>query len=299
MKRVRVDVARAAETVLERLGSAPDVVIVLGSGLGGLVDQVEVHAEIPFDDVPGLPAAGVPGHAGRYVHGTLGGRAVLMQAGRFHVYEGHPLDVVAAPVRIARALGVETLLLTNAAGGIAESLEPGAIMLIEDHLNLMARNPLMGPVAAGELRFPDMTTAYDPALRARAIEVADDLGIPLARGVYAAMTGPSFETPAEIRMLSRLGADAVGMSTVPEVVTARAGGMRCLAFSLITNLAAGRSGTPLSHEDVMEIGREAGRTMSRLVRAIVERLPPPGDGAPAGGEGSRPGGQEDPGTSTK
>ncbi len=230
---------------------------------------------------------------------------MLMQAGRFHVYEGHTLDVVAAPVRIARALGVDTLLLTNAAGGIAESLEPGSIMLIEDHLNLMARNPLMGPVAAGEERFPDMTTAYDPALRARAVEVAAELGIALERGVYAAVAGPSFETPAEIRMIARLGADAVGMSTVPEVVTARAGGMRCLALSLITNLAAGRSASPLSHEEVMEVGREAGRTMSRLVRTIVERLPrsddaaPSEDAAPSREEDARPGDQGALGTSTK
>lgn len=281
MRRARIDVARAAQAVRERIEGVPELVIVLGSGLGGLVDEVEARAEIAFDEVPGLPAAGVPGHAGRYVYGTLGGRAVLVQAGRFHVYEGHALDVVAAPVRIARALGVETLLLTNAAGGIAEPLEPGSIMLIDDHLNLMARNPLMGPVEEGEARFPDMTTAYDPVLRTHAVEVAEELGIPLQRGVYAAVTGPSFETPSEIRMLARMGADAVGMSTVPEVVTARAGGMRCLAFSLITNLAAGRSASPLSHEEVMEIGRTAGRTMSRLVRAIVESLPRGGaQGAP-------------------
>ncbi len=267
------EITRAAGLLRERLDWTPEIMAVLGSGLGFLADAVDEPVSIPFDEIPGLPSAGVAGHQGRYVAGLLEGRRVLVQAGRFHVYEGHPMGVVAAPVRIAAGMGVERLLLTNAAGGINRRFSPGTIMVLEDHLNLMWRGPLVGPVREGEERFPDMSAAYDPEFREVARRVALGLDLELARGVYAAVTGPSYETPAEIRMLAALGADAVGMSTVPEVISARAAGMRVLAFSLITNLAAGISPTPLSHEEVLEAGKEASGRFEALVRALLAELP--------------------------
>jgi purine-nucleoside phosphorylase len=249
------------------------VVVVLGSGLGGLVRAVSDPLVVPFTDVPGFPPTGVAGHAGQYVSGLLGGRRVLLQAGRFHVYEGHPMEVVAAPVRVAAALGVRFLLLTNAAGGVNPDLEPGDVVVLEDHINLMFRSPLIGPPRKGEERFPDMSAPYDEELRRLALASAADLGIPLRTGVYAALTGPSFETAAEVRMLGRLGADVVGMSTVPEVVTARALGMRCLALSMVTNKGTGLAASPLSHVEVQEVGARAGPTVGRLLEAVVAGLP--------------------------
>lgn len=272
----RFDPAEAASALADRLPfDAPEAVIVLGSGLSGLAEGVEDAVEVPFGTLPGFPVAGVKGHAGRYVAGRLEGRRVLMQAGRFHVYEGHPLDVVGAPVRIAHRLGARFLLLTNAAGGVARHLEPGSIMLLDDHVNFMWRSPLTGPVQPGEERFPDMSAPYDPALQELSMEAARTLKIPLGRGTYAAVAGPSYETPAEVRMLERCGADAVGMSTVPEILVARALGLRCLAFSLITNRAAGLSRDPLSHDEVLETGRVAGGRLQALVRRVVGQLPRP------------------------
>jgi purine-nucleoside phosphorylase len=267
------DIPGAAAALRARIGGDPEVAIVLGSGLGQLAANVRDPVVVPFADVPGFPAAGVAGHAGEYVFGTLGGRHVLLQSGRFHVYEGHPLDVVAAPVRVAAALGVRALILTNAAGGVNPQLEPGDVVLLEDHLNLMFRSPLIGPVRGEEERFPGMDDAYDPELRRIALAAAATLDLPLHKGVYAALTGPSYETAAEIRMLGRLGADVVGMSTVPEVLTARAIGLPCLAFSMVTNKGTGLSDVPLSHVDVLEVGARAGRVVARLVEAVVVALP--------------------------
>ncbi|MCG6987961.1 MAG: purine-nucleoside phosphorylase [Gemmatimonadetes bacterium] len=267
------DIARAAAALRARIGGDPEVAIVLGSGLGQLATGVRDPVVVPFTDVPGFPPAGVVGHAGEYVFGTLGGRQVLLQSGRFHVYEGHPLDVVAAPVRVAAALGVRFLILTNAAGGVNPGLEPGDVVLVEDHLNLMFRSPLIGSVHGDEDRFPTMDEAYDAELRRIALAAAGTLDLPLHRGVYAALTGPSYETAAEVRMLGRLGADVVGMSTVPEVLTARAIGLRCLAFSMVTNKGTGLSDVPLTHVDVLEVGARAGRLVARLVEAVVAGLP--------------------------
>lgn len=264
--------AEAREFVAARLSRTPRVHLVLGSGLGGLADLLPDPEVIPFHEIPGFPSVSVPGHAGRFLAGQLDGVDVLLQAGRFHFYEGHAGSVVAAPVRLARALGTEILVVTNAAGGIRPGLEPGGLVLLTDQVNFQARSPLVGPVWPGETRFTDMTRAYDPDLRALALEVAGEEGIPLAEGVYAAVLGPSFETPAEIRLLARLGADVVGMSTVPEVLAARAGGLRCLGFSLVTNLAAGISGEALSHQEVMETGDRSAATLQRLVRGILRRL---------------------------
>ena len=239
----------ALEAVLEIIPERPDVFLVLGSGLSGLAEGVTNGVSIPFDEVPGFPKSGVAGHAGRLVSGRVEGKRVLFQAGRFHFYEGHASGVVVAPVRLAAHLGAKTVILTNAAGSLDPGLSPGSLLLLDDHINLMGRSPLAGPVADGEERFPDMSAPYDKGLQGLALELARERGIPLSRGTYAAVLGPSYETPAEIRFLRLAGADAVGMSTVPEAITARALGMRVLAFSLITNQAAGLGSGLLNHDE--------------------------------------------------
>ncbi len=264
----------AARVLKERLGATrPRAAIVLGSGLGFLADEVQDGTRIPYADLPGFPQPGVIGHTGELVVGTLGGVPVVVQSGRFHLYEGHSADVAALPVRVFHEVGIRTLIVTNAAGGVRSTFHPGTLMLIADHVNLMFRNPLVGPVREGEERFPDMSAPYDPELRALARQVALDEHIPLEEGVYVALLGPSFETPAEIRMMQRLGVDAVGMSTVPEVIAARARGMRCLGFSTITNLAAGISPTALSHQEVLEVGRQVGHSLGTIVKGVVRQLP--------------------------
>jgi purine-nucleoside phosphorylase len=265
-------VRSAAEAVAARLaGRRPRVAIVLGSGLGFLADDVADAVRIPYRDVPGFPATGVAGHKGELVAGALAGVPVIAQSGRFHLYEGHAAEVVVRPVRAFAALGAEIVIFTNAAGGLRPTFRPGTLMLIADHINFMWRNPLIGPVGAGEERFPDMSEPYDPALRALAREAAREARVPLEEGVYCALLGPSYETPAEIRMLQRLGADAVGMSTVPEVIAARARGLRCLAFSTITNAAAGL-GPPLSHAEVLEVGERVAGQLAQVIRGVVTRL---------------------------
>ena len=267
------DVTRAAAAVRERLGGRkPTVAIVLGSGLGALAERIEAPIRIGYRDIPGFHAPTVEGHKGELVIGTLGGKTVIGQSGRFHMYEGHSADEAALPVRVFRALGVDTLVVTNAAGGLRRTFAAGTIMLISDHINLTGRSPLIGPVRPGELRFPDMTVAYDADLRTVARTVAERLGIPLAEGVYVGLLGPTYETPSEVRMLGQLGGDAVGMSTVAEVIAARAGGMRCLGLSTITNPGAGLSGTPLSHAEVMEIAGRMGDRVGRLIEGIVAAL---------------------------
>ncbi len=204
-----------------------------------------------------------------WLRGTLGGRAVLCQSGRFHGYEGHPPDLVALPVRLFIALGIRDLVVTNAAGGIGPLLAPGSLMLITDHLNLTGTNPLTGAVRPGEERFPDMSAPYHPAWRRATLAAARAAGIALQEGTYAAVTGPSYETPAEVRMLRTLGADAVGMSTVPEVIAARAAGVRCLGVSIIANRAAGLSPHRLTHADVVRAADAAGTSLGRLIEAVL------------------------------
>jgi purine-nucleoside phosphorylase len=263
----------AAEAVRTRIGAgAPRVAIVLGSGLGQLADAVTQPVRIGYADIPGFPKPGVAGHKGELVAGSLEGVPVLVQSGRFHLYEGHPIETTALPVRVFARLGIRTLVVTNAAGGIRSTFRPGTLMLISDHVNLMFRNPLIGPVLEGEERFPDMSDPYDRELRQLAREVARDARIALDEGVYVGLLGPSYETPAEIRMLQRFGVDAVGMSTVPEVIVARARGLKCLGFSTITNLAAGISPTVLSHEEVLEVGRQVGDALGSIVKGVVARL---------------------------
>ncbi len=270
---IHPELDKARDILASRLPVRPRVHLVLGSGLGGLAGALEGGHEVPFSEVPGLPAASVAGHAGRFMVGVLHGVPVLLQAGRLHLYEGHGASTVAAPVRLGRMLGAEILVVTNATGGIGSNLQPGSLVLIRDHLNLQCASPLTGPVQPGEERFPDMTEAYDRELRELARAVAVELEIDLTEGVYAGVRGPAFETPAEIRALGHLGADVVGMSTVPEVLAARAGGMRCLGISLVTNLAAGRSGEPLSHQEVMETGDRSAARLQRLILGILAALP--------------------------
>ena len=266
-------IAEAASALSRRLGSLePRAAIVLGSGLGFLADEVRDAVRIPYAEIPGFPEPGVAGHKGELVAGTLDGAQVLVQNGRFHLYEGHGAEVVGLPVRVFATLGVRTLVVTNAAGGLRLTFRPGTLMLIADHINLMFRNPLTGPVLDGEERFPDMSEPYDAKLRALARDVAREAKIPLEEGVYVGLLGPSYETPAEIRMLQRLGADAVGMSTVPEVIAARARGLRCLGFSTITNLAAGISSTALSHQEVLEVGQQVGQALGTIVKGVLRRL---------------------------
>ena len=262
----------ATEAVRGRLGKVkPRVAIVLGSGLGPLADEVQSAIRIPYSAIPGFPEPGVAGHKGELVAGTLEGVPVIVQAGRFHLYEGHPAALAALPVRVFGELGVDTLIVTNAAGGIRRTFRAGTLMLIADHINLMWRNPLTGQPEQGEERFPLMHEPYDASLRKHALAVAAAAGIPLEEGVYAGLLGPSYETPAEVRMLERLGADAVGMSTVPEVLAARARGMRCLGFSSITNPAAGL-GAPLAHEEVLEVGKVVARDLGVLIKGVLKSL---------------------------
>ncbi len=264
---------RAADAVRARLGvGAPACAVVLGSGLGALADEVADARRVPFTDVPGFPAATVVGHAGALVAGTLAGREVLLLAGRFHLYEGHPAQLAAFPTRVVHALGARTLFVSNAAGGVRRTFAPGDLMVIADHLNLMFRNPLVGAVEEGDVRFPDLSDPYDAALRRVLREAARAVGVPVQEGVYAGLLGPSYETPAEVRMLERLGADAVGMSTVPEVIVAKALGMRVAGVSCITNPASGTSLAPLDHADVLAVGREASARFRALVAEFVARL---------------------------
>ena len=262
-----------ADALRERLGvRSPAAAIILGSGLGGLAARLEDAVRVPFRDIPGFPTATVVGHSGALVAGSLGGRDVIALAGRFHMYEGHDAPLAAFPVRVMRALGASVLLVSNAAGGIRHTFRPGDLMLIADHLNLMGRNPLLGPVHPGDERFPDMSSPYDTVLRGLIQQAAVATGVALTSGVYAGLLGPSYETPAEVRMLRTLGADAVGMSTVPEVIAARAMGMRVAGISCITNLACGISPTLLSHADVLETSRRVGDRFERLMAAVVAGL---------------------------
>lgn len=258
----------------ERVTRAPHAILVLGSGLGGLADEIEDAVRIPFGDIPGFPrrTQELAGHAGALVVGRWNGVEVATMQGRFHLYEGwRPADV-ALPIRALAALGAEVMLLTNAAGGVRPGMTPGDLMIIADHINLMGANPLIGAVVPGEERFPDMSDPYDAEFRRIAEEVALELGIPVTQGVYTALSGPSYETPAEIRMLARLGADAVGMSTVPEVIVGRALGIRCFGISCITNLAAGLGGSKLSHDEVMEVGARVRDQLAALVRGVLPRI---------------------------
>lgn len=265
-------VRECARILYVKSGIRPAVHIVLGSGLGGLAARVAEAVHVPFSRLPGFPRTTVEGHEGCFVVGRLGGTPVLVQSGRFHFYEGLGAGVVAAPVRVGRMLGAGTLVLTSAVGGIRSGLGPGSILLADDHVSLGFRAPLAGPGFEDEQRFPDMSRPYDPVLMAHVEEAAARAGIPLTRGIYGWVGGPHFETPAEVRALRSAGADVVGMSTVPEVTVARAGGQRVLAFSVVTNAASGLGAGAIDHEAVMAIAADGGEMLGALLEQAVPRM---------------------------
>ena len=257
----------------QHMPAQPSLAIVLGSGLGGFADEISDHLEIPYAHVPGWPPSTAVGHAGKLVCGTIGGVHVAALSGRAHLYEGYSPELVTFGVRVLGLLGIKTLVLTNAAGGVNLELGRGGLVLISDHINLQGVNPLAGPndERFGP-RFPDMSEAYPAALRDIAKATAAELGIDLKEGVYAGLLGPSYETPAEIRYLRTIGADLVGMSTVPEVIVANHMGVRCLAISCVTNMAAGILPQKINHEEVLETGRMVRDTFVRLMKALIPRL---------------------------
>lgn len=266
--------AALVAAVRARTELVPEVGIVLGSGLGGLADDLADAVAIPFAELPGWPAATAPGHAGRLLLGRLGDRPVVMLQGRFHLYEGNDPGLVVQPVLLFKALGARIVVLTNAAGGLDPSFGPGTLMVMRDHINLTGRSPLMGP-NADELgpRFPDLTDAWAPRLGERLHAAGAAEGIELEDGIYVGLTGPTYETPAEVRMLAGLGGHAVGMSTVLECIAARWVGLEVCGVSLVTNAGAGYSGEPLTHEEVLAAGAIAGPRLARVIRRFVTELP--------------------------
>lgn len=266
----------AAQAVRARMRHKPRVGMILGSGLNGLAEAVEDADRIPFGELPYFPVSTVEGHAGRLVIGLLEGRPVFVMQGRIHFYEGYGINRVTLPVRVMKRLGIETLFVTNAAGGINPDFLPGDVMLINDHLNFMGfsgANPLMGPnLDALGPRFPDMSQAYDRGLAGAARQVAAQNGIPLREGVYVALSGPSFETPAELRFLQGAGADAVGMSTVPEVIVARHGGMRVMGLSGISNKANLDGSNVTTHEEVIQAGTIITPKMETIIRGVLREM---------------------------
>lgn len=260
-------VARAADAIrAAHSGEFPKTVIILGSGLGGFGEKIETEAAISYKDIPGFPQSTVSGHAGQLLIGKAAGARLACMQGRLHVYEGHPISDIALPVRTYRALGAETLIVTNAAGSLKQSMGPGSLMVISDHINYSGRNPLIGPNddSVGP-RFPDMSAVYSDRLRKKLKEAGEAEQTELFEGVYLYTTGPSFETPAEIRMFAGFGADAVGMSTVPEAITAVHCGMEVVGLSLITNHAAGIAAHPITHDETLAIGAQSFEKMSRLM----------------------------------
>jgi purine-nucleoside phosphorylase len=268
-----VSAAVAALRAALPAGAHPRVGLILGSGLGAFADTLADRVAVPFERLPGFPPSTIVGHAGKVVFGRRGALEVLALQGRVHYYEGHDLGRVAFPARVLIGAGCQTLIITNAAGGIDATLKPGDIVILRDHLNLMGGSPLRGhnDERLGP-RFPDMTTAYDPALRALAAAAGGDVGLTLREGVYAGLAGPQYETPAEIRMLRTLGGDMVGMSTVLEAIAAREAGLEVLGVSLVTNPGAGLSGEPLNHEEVLEVGRATAARMGVLLAKVVDSL---------------------------
>ena len=263
----------AARIIRSRTTETPRVAIVLGSGLGGFADDFDEPVGIPYEEIPGFARSTAEGHAGRLVIGKVDQVPLIAMQGRVHFYEGYSLEQVTFPIRAFLFLGIKTLILTNAAGGVNVQLTQGALMVLSDHVNLMGDNPLRGPNDSRfGPRFPDRTSAYSPELQEIAVEEAKALGIEIRRGIYAALAGPSYETPAEIHLLRSLGADAVGMSTVPEVIVARQMNIEVLGISCITNMAAGISDQPINHEEVMATGIRVRETFTQLLRRVVSRV---------------------------
>ena len=267
------DIQEAKAYIESKTDQKPTVGLVLGSGLGVMADQIENAVTIPYDEIPHFARSSAEGHANQLVIGQLSGITVAAMKGRFHFYEGFTLDEVTFPIRVMKALGIETVILTNAAGAINTDFSPGDLMLITDHINLTGKNPLIGP-NNDELgpRFPDSSQIYTKELQDLALDVANDLNISLKKGVYAWWTGPSYETPAEVRMIRILGGDACGMSTVPESIVASHGGLKVLGISCLTNMAAGILDTPLSHDEVIAVANQAKEKFIKLIKGILEKL---------------------------
>ncbi|WP_077367641.1 purine-nucleoside phosphorylase [Anaerosalibacter sp. Marseille-P3206] len=261
------------EYIMTKLDKKPKVGMILGSGLGDMAEKIEKPIYINYNEIPNFPVSTVEGHKGRLVIGNLEGKVVVAMQGRFHFYEGYELEEVTFPIRVMKAIGVETILVTNAAGGANKDFNPGDLMLITDHINFTGKNPLLGK-NYDELgpRFLDMSKAYDTKLMDIAKKTANDIGISLREGVYMWFSGPTYETPSEVKLASILGADAVGMSTVPEVIVARHGGMKVLGISCITNMAAGILDQPLNHEEVVETSARVKETFQSLVMGIVKNI---------------------------
>ncbi len=267
-------ITAARDYILARTQIKPQIAVILGSGLGALADEVQVDAVFPYSEIPGFPVSTVVGHAGQLVLGTLAGKEVVVMQGRFHYYEGYPMSLVVFPVRVMHALGADTLIVTNAAGGLNPDFDAGEVMLITDHINMMGANPLIGhnEDTIGP-RFPDMTHTYNLDLRTLVQDEAELEGITLRQGVYVATSGPTFETPAERRHFRVIGGDATGMSTVPEVIAANHAGMRILGMSAITNKATGEADQqPDSHTEVLEMAKVAGGKLVRLVRRVIQEM---------------------------
>lgn len=273
MEKMLEKINEATQYIQKHIQERPQIGVVLGSGLGPFSEQIANPKVISYHDIPHFPVSTVEGHAGKLFFGKLHNKNLAVMSGRFHYYEGYHFQQVVFPIRVMARLGIQTLIVTNAAGGINRSFTPGDLMIMEDHINLTGSNPLIGP-NMNELgpRFPDMTTAYTPELREVALKSANKLGIAVQKGVYIGISGPSFETPAEIRMMRTLGADAVGMSTVAEVIAARHIGLKILGISCITNMAAGMLNQTLTHEETKETAAKAQNKFVTLVSGIIEAL---------------------------
>ena len=273
MSRLREMINETASYLKEKIGDGWKIGIILGSGLGGLVDYIEDKKEIPYNEIPNFPVSTVEGHRGSLVFGKIGDKKVVAMSGRFHYYEGWSMQEVTFPVRVMKALGVELLIVSNAAGGLNREFEVGDLMIITDQINAMGTNPLIGP-NDDELgpRFPDMTNLFSKRLIALAQEIALEVGVKTRKGVYVAVTGPTYETPAECRMYRLLGADAIGMSTVPEVIVARHAGIKeIFGISVITDMATGEGHPEVSHEEVLKVARSVEPKFVELIKRLIER----------------------------
>jgi purine-nucleoside phosphorylase len=267
------NIEKASNYILEKTNYKPEIGLILGSGLGALADEIEDAEFYPYSEIPHFPISTVQGHAGRLVIGKLKGKTVIAMQGRFHYYEGYTMQEVTFPIRVMKLLGIKTLIVTNAAGAVNENYKPGDLMLIKDHINLSGNNPLIGKNLENfGTRFPDMSDPYNKILGEKVKGIAKKLNVPLQEGVYACMSGPTYETPAEIKMIRILGSDAVGMSTVPEVIVANHSGVKVVGVSCITNMAAGILEQPLNHKEVMETSEIAREKFVKLMKGIIETI---------------------------
>jgi len=266
-------VEKATNYLKEKIGAKPKIGIVLGSGLGIIADSLENPVHMPYDQIPGFPVSTAPGHKGELIFGKLGNKEVVLMNGRFHYYEGYDMRKVTFPIRVMQLLGVENLFLTNAAGGLNPDYEKGTPMVITDHINMIGDNPLVGEnIEEWGPRFPDMSDTYTRELRNLVREVAHEIGEPIYEGVYAAVSGPNFETPAELKMFRHMGGDAIGMSTVPEAICASHGGLKVLGISAITDKAVGEDLQPLTAEEVIEVANLTGKKIARILLAVCDKI---------------------------